>query len=28
VDYHRRMLTGESKTVKAMALNELDGKPT
>jgi hypothetical protein len=27
VDYHRRMLTGESKTVKAMALNELDGKP-
>ena len=27
VDYHRRMLTGESKTVKAMALNELDGQP-
>lgn len=26
VDYHRRMLTGESKTVKAMALNELGGK--
>ncbi len=26
VDYHRRMLTGESKTVKAMALNELDGQ--
>jgi len=27
VDYHRRMLTGEGKTVKAMALNELDGQP-
>ena len=26
VDYHRRILTGESKTVKAMALNELGGK--
>jgi hypothetical protein len=25
VDYHRRILTGESKTVKAMALNELGG---
>jgi hypothetical protein len=27
VDYHRRILTGESKTVKAMALAELGGKP-
>ncbi|HTI04693.1 MAG TPA: DinB family protein [Gemmatimonadales bacterium] len=27
VDYHRRMLTGEGKTVKAMALNELGGNP-
>ncbi len=27
VDYHRRMLTGEGKTVKAMALTELGGKP-
>jgi len=27
VDYHRRILTGESKTVKAMALTELGGKP-
>jgi uncharacterized damage-inducible protein DinB len=26
VDYHRRILTGESKTVKAMAVNELGGK--
>lgn len=26
VDYHRRILTGESKTVKAMALTELAGK--
>jgi len=26
VDYHRRMLTGEGKTVKAMALTELGGK--
>jgi len=26
VDYHRRILTGEGKTVKAMALNELGGK--
>jgi len=26
VDYHRRILTGESKTVKAMALTELGGK--
>jgi len=25
VDYHRRILTGESKTVKAMALTELGG---
>jgi uncharacterized damage-inducible protein DinB len=25
VDYHRRILTGESKTVKAMALSELGG---
>ena len=25
VDYHRRIMTGESKTVKAMALTELDG---
>ena len=27
VDYHRRIVTGESKTVKAMALTELGGKP-
>ena len=27
VDYHRRLLTGEGKTVKAMALTELGGKP-
>ena len=27
VDYHRRILTGESKTVKTMALSELGGKP-
>ena len=27
VDYHRRILTGESKTVKAMALTEIGGKP-
>jgi hypothetical protein len=27
VDYHRRILTGESKTVKTMALTELGGKP-
>jgi hypothetical protein len=27
VDYHRRILTGESKTVKAMAITELGGKP-
>ncbi|MFN2570137.1 MAG: DinB family protein [Gemmatimonadales bacterium] len=26
VDYHRRILTGEGKTVKAMALTELGGK--
>ena len=26
VDYHRRILTGESKTVKAMAVTELAGK--
>lgn len=26
VDYHRRILTGESKTVKAMAVTELGGK--
>jgi len=26
VDYHRRILTGEAKTVKAMALTELGGK--
>jgi hypothetical protein len=26
VDYHRRILTGESKTVKAMALTELGGQ--
>jgi len=26
VDYHRRILTGESKTVTAMALTELGGK--
>lgn len=26
VDYHRRILTGETKTVKAMALTELGGK--
>lgn len=26
VDYHRRMLTGEGKTVKAMALSELGGE--
>lgn len=26
VDYHRRMLTGEGKTVKAMALTELGGQ--
>ena len=26
VDYHRRMLTGEGKTVKAMALTELEGQ--
>lgn len=26
VDYHRRILTGESKTVKAMSVNELGGK--
>jgi uncharacterized damage-inducible protein DinB len=26
VDYHRRILTGESKTVKAMALTELESK--
>ncbi len=28
VDYHRRILTGEAKTVKAMALTELEGKPS
>lgn len=28
VDYHRRILTGESKTVKAMAVTELGGKKT
>jgi hypothetical protein len=28
VDYHRRILTGEGKTVKAMALTELGGKTT
>lgn len=27
VDYHRRILTGEGKTVKAMAVTELGGKP-
>ena len=27
VDYHRRVLTGESKTVKAMSVAELGGKP-
>ena len=27
VDYHRRILTGESKTVKAMTVTELEGKP-
>lgn len=27
VDYHRRILTGEGKTVKAVALTELGGKP-
>ena len=27
VDYHRRIMTGEGKTVKAMALTELGGKP-
>ena len=27
VDYHRRLLTGEGKTVKAMALTELGAKP-
>lgn len=27
VDYHRRILTGESKTVKTVALTELGGKP-
>lgn len=26
VDYHRRILTGEAKTVKAMTLTELEGK--
>lgn len=26
VDYHRRIITGEGKTVKAMALTELGGK--
>lgn len=26
VDYHRRILTGEAKTVKAMAVTELGGK--
>jgi hypothetical protein len=26
VDYHRRILTGEAKTVKTMALHELGGK--
>ena len=26
VDYHRRIMTGEGKTVKAMALTELGGK--
>src|SRR6266478_3636919 len=26
VDYHRRIMTGEGKTVKAVALTELDGK--
>ena len=26
VDYHRRIMTGEGKTVKAMALTELEGK--
>ena len=26
VDYHRRILTREGKTVKAMALTELEGK--
>ncbi len=26
VDYHRRILTGEGKTVKAMALTELEGR--
>lgn len=28
VDYHRRILTGEGKTVKAVALTELGGKPS
>jgi hypothetical protein len=28
VDYHRRILTGESKTVRAMSVTELGGKPT
>ena len=27
VDYHRRILTGEGKTVKAVAVTELGGKP-
>jgi hypothetical protein len=27
VDYHRRMLTGEGRTVQAMAVGELAGKP-
>lgn len=27
VDYHRRILTGEAKTVKAVALTELGGRP-
>jgi hypothetical protein len=27
VDYHRRILTGESRTVKTVALSELGGKP-
>ncbi len=28
VDYHRRILTGEGKTVKAVALTELGGSPS
>lgn len=27
VDYHRRIISGEGKTVKAMAVTELGGKP-